>query len=115
MKVSEILLQVISLAAVVSGAAVQKPNPGPTVDLGYASYHGTRLAAGVDQYLGMRYARAPLGKLRFRAPQKPARLCKPQDATEVCGLDRGVLRTGLKVMAVSSHLCRGGSDARPRH
>ncbi len=86
MKVSGFLFQVISLAALASGAAVEKRSPGPTVDLGYASYRGTRLAAGVDQYLGMRYARAPLGKLRFRAPQKPARLCKPQDATKVIHL-----------------------------
>ncbi|KAF7557690.1 hypothetical protein G7Z17_g454 [Cylindrodendrum hubeiense] len=41
------------------------------VDLGYAKYAGDSLAAGVDQFLGMRYARPPIGDLRFRAPQKP--------------------------------------------
>ena len=71
------------LAVAVSGTAIEKRNCGPVVDLGYASYHGTRLEAGVDQYLGMRYARAPLGDLRFRAPQEPAQLCRLQDATKV--------------------------------
>ncbi|KAK5994188.1 Lipase 1 [Cladobotryum mycophilum] len=50
----------------------------PVVDLGYAKYRGVGLKAGVDQFLGMRYAEAPLGDLRFRAPQDPT----PQDAIQ---------------------------------
>lgn len=42
-----------------------------TVDLGYTKYLGTNNGNGVTQWLGMRYAAAPLGDLRFRAPQSP--------------------------------------------
>jgi len=55
----------------------------PIVNLGYATYQGVRLAAGVDEYLGMRYAEAPLGKLRFRAPQDPTTVSGVQSASRV--------------------------------
>jgi acetylcholinesterase len=42
-----------------------------TVDLGYSTYVGTQLAAGVNQYLGVRYAAPPTGELRWRAPADP--------------------------------------------
>jgi hypothetical protein len=45
--------------------------PTSTVDLGYSRYQGTLLSSGISQYLGMRYASAPLGQNRFRAPQPP--------------------------------------------
>ncbi|KAJ4156167.1 hypothetical protein NW754_007791 [Fusarium falciforme] len=46
--------------------------PDAFVDLGYAKYNGVRLAkSGVDQYLGMRFAQAPVGDLRWRAPKNP--------------------------------------------
>ncbi|GFF73449.1 lipase 1 [Aspergillus lentulus] len=54
----------------------------PVVDLGYSRYQGVRLAAGVDQYLGMRYAAPPLGNLRFRAPREPAHNSTLQDASD---------------------------------
>ncbi|GIK02003.1 hypothetical protein Aspvir_006046 [Aspergillus viridinutans] len=54
----------------------------PVVDLGYSRYQGVRLAAAVDQYLGMRYAAPPLGDLRFRAPWEPAHNSTLQDASE---------------------------------
>lgn len=41
------------------------------VDLGYASYQGDVLSAGVNQYLGMRFASPPTGDLRWRAPVQP--------------------------------------------
>ncbi|KAI1872637.1 hypothetical protein JX265_005517 [Neoarthrinium moseri] len=41
------------------------------VNLGYAQYQGTVLGNGVGQYLGLRYARAPTGDLRWRAPVEP--------------------------------------------
>ncbi|KAF7617020.1 triacylglycerol lipase [Aspergillus flavus] len=53
----------------------------PTINLDYAQYQGLRLPAGVDQYLGMRYAAPPLAELRFRAPQEPARTSSVQDAS----------------------------------
>ncbi|KAJ5949787.1 hypothetical protein N7454_001371 [Penicillium verhagenii] len=41
------------------------------VDLGYSEYQGVTLDNGVDEFLGIRYARPPLDELRFRAPQDP--------------------------------------------
>jgi len=43
----------------------------PLVHLDYAGYHGTALSNGVSQWLGIRYAAPPVGKLRFAAPQDP--------------------------------------------
>lgn len=56
------------------------------VDLGYSSYQGTVLGGpgGVNQYLGMRFAAAPLGDLRWRAPQEPAVTSDVVDAISVC-------------------------------
>lgn len=58
----------------------------PTIDLGYAKYQGLRLQAGVDQFLGMRYAKAPLGSLRFRAPRDPTPQTELQDASKVSSM-----------------------------
>jgi hypothetical protein len=55
----------------------------PMINLGYARYQGVRLAARVDQYLGMRYAAPPLEDLRFRAPRDPIRTSSVQDASVV--------------------------------
>jgi hypothetical protein len=54
-----------------------------TVDLGYSRYQGTTLDVGVNQYLGIRYAAAPVGNLRFRAPADPEKTSGLQDATSV--------------------------------
>ncbi|PWY77310.1 EstA precursor [Aspergillus sclerotioniger CBS 115572] len=54
----------------------------PVIDLSYARYQGNRLAAGVDEFLGMRYASSPVGDLRFRAPQDPPTNNTLQSATE---------------------------------
>lgn len=54
------------------------------VDLGYASYQGRSLSNGVSQWLGIRYAAAPVGDLRFAAPQDPPKLEGVQQATTVC-------------------------------
>ncbi|KAJ7890194.1 Esta [Mycena olivaceomarginata] len=43
----------------------------PQVKLDYATYVGTSLAAGVNQFLGMRFAAPPLGNRRWRAPADP--------------------------------------------
>lgn len=55
----------------------------PVVDLGYAKYQGSN-SNGVAQWLGMRYAAAPTGKLRFAAPATPPRQEGVQSATKVC-------------------------------
>ncbi|KAI5799351.1 triacylglycerol lipase-like protein [Pyronema domesticum] len=51
-----------------------------TVDLGYAQYNGKSLDAGVNQYLGIRFAAPPVGDLRFRAPVEPEKIAGVQDA-----------------------------------
>ena len=53
------------------------------VDLDYTKYQGVQLAAGVNQYLGLRYAAPPLGNLRFRAPADPLRNESTQNAVQV--------------------------------
>ncbi|KAI3397172.1 hypothetical protein diail_11146 [Diaporthe ilicicola] len=59
----------------------QENTSSPTVSLDYATYKGVSLPAGVDQYLGMRYAAAPLGDLRFRGPKDPVTESEVQDAS----------------------------------
>lgn len=56
---------------------------GPVVDLGYAKYRGGRPGTGVDEFLGLRYARPPIGNLRFRAPEDPKSESEVQDASKV--------------------------------
>ncbi|KAJ5885485.1 Carboxylesterase type B [Penicillium taxi] len=51
------------------------------VDLGYGQYQGVSLYNSVDEYLGIRYAKAPLDNLRFRAPQYPENSSAIQDAS----------------------------------
>jgi hypothetical protein len=68
-------------SAFAHGAVVRRASP--TVQLDYATYQGVRLDAGVDQYLGMRFAAPPLGDLRFRAPQDPESASTIQDASAV--------------------------------
>ena len=48
-------------------------NPGPVVDLGYARYRPTAINQTGQYYnfSNVRYAAAPVGQLRWRAPQEP--------------------------------------------
>lgn len=69
-----------STPAMPSASPSQRPS---TISLDYATYQGMSLNNGVDQYLGMRFAKAPLGNLRFRAPQDPEHDSEVQDATKV--------------------------------
>ncbi|KAJ6152235.1 hypothetical protein N7497_006554 [Penicillium chrysogenum] len=62
----------------------------PTVDLGYSQYRGMSLSNGVDQYLGIRYAKAPLGDLRFRGPEDPEETAEILDASSFGPLCVGV-------------------------
>ncbi|KAJ7163554.1 Alpha/Beta hydrolase protein [Mycena crocata] len=65
------------------GASCINADASPIVDLGYARYQGTVDAStNFTTFLGIRYAAAPTGNLRFRAPQPPRNVTALQPATE---------------------------------
>lgn len=118
------VLRILSVAPLVSSHQHHVPRQQtwntstPTIDLGYATYRGVRSNTGVDQYLGMRFAQAPLGELRFRAPQDPLLESEVQDASKVSksarSLERRVSFASKKANTASqfSPLCIGvGQDA----
>lgn len=85
----------IYLVAVCSGSVLSNASESiapdhPKVDLGYSKYLGVRLPGGVDQFLGMRYAQAPVDDLRFRAPQEPEDHYEEQDASQVSFVPKGL-------------------------
>ncbi|KAJ7183623.1 Alpha/Beta hydrolase protein [Mycena filopes] len=53
----------------------------PVIDLGYAQYQGTVSPANISHFLGIRFSAAPIGDLRFRAPQAPVNVTGIQQAT----------------------------------
>ncbi|KAL7928996.1 Alpha/Beta hydrolase protein [Trichoderma chlorosporum] len=69
----------LTCALLCSGAAVSAQSP--TVNLGYATYQGTT-SGGVNRFLGMRYAAAPSGSLRWKAPTAPPTVSGVQQATQ---------------------------------
>ncbi|KAH6651446.1 Alpha/Beta hydrolase protein [Truncatella angustata] len=69
---SQLLLLALALFTGNRGTVLAR-DASPTVTLDYAAYEGTRYDSGVNVYLGMRFAAAPTGDLRFRAPQDPVR------------------------------------------
>ncbi|RFU27609.1 hypothetical protein B7463_g8737, partial [Scytalidium lignicola] len=75
-----VLFSLLQLAATLAIPGTDNHNE-PIVNLGYSTYRGVRIDAGIDQYLGMRYAEPPLGELRFRAPRDPVRTETLQDAS----------------------------------
>ncbi|RKF76923.1 Lipase 2 [Golovinomyces cichoracearum] len=64
------------------------------VDLGYARYQGVEIAAGVKYWLGVRFAAAPVGNLRWRAPVDPAVDNSLQDASQFKPICIGTLKFG---------------------
>ncbi|KAK2601475.1 hypothetical protein N8I77_010923 [Diaporthe amygdali] len=52
------------------------------IDLGYAKYQGATVGAGVNQWLGLRFAAPSVPPLRFSAPQPPLNETQIQDATK---------------------------------
>ncbi len=61
----------------------QPTPPSVVVDLGYTRYAGTQLSSGLNEFLGMRYAAAPTGDLRWRAPVEPLQTNATEQATTV--------------------------------
>ncbi|KAL8659546.1 MAG: hypothetical protein Q9202_007075 [Teloschistes flavicans] len=74
----------------------------PIVNLGYAQYQGSN-SNGVAQWLGMRYAAAPTGKLRFAAPAPPPPRQGVQSATQHGNKCFGVHTNDTKTPSSSSH------------
>ncbi len=71
-----------SVASLVIGAAAVTP----VVDLTYSTYQGAALSNGISQWLGIRYAAAPVGELRFAPPQDPPSTTGVQAADAVGNL-----------------------------
>ena len=61
---------VLATISIFQAVALPTTN-GPRVDLGYATYEGTALSNGINQFLGMRFAAPPTGDLPFRLPEYP--------------------------------------------
>lgn len=53
------------------------------VNLGYAAYQGNKLGNDINEFLGLRFAKPPLGDLRWRKPVEPVVTTGVQDATKV--------------------------------
>lgn len=60
-----------------------KKREGPFVDLGYSKYQGNVLESNIHEYLGIRYAKAPTGDLRWKAPEEPESTIGTLKAQEV--------------------------------
>ncbi|KAJ5633429.1 hypothetical protein N7490_009768 [Penicillium lividum] len=86
-----ILLLVAGLAPGLLSAS-SLPRSG-VVDLGYSQYQGTTLYNDVDEFLGIRYAKAPVDNLRFRAPQDPESTNEVLDASSFGPVCVGVAET----------------------
>ncbi|KAF4597014.1 hypothetical protein EYR40_007464 [Pleurotus pulmonarius] len=62
-------------------ASAQDPVAAPVIDVGNTKYQGfVDSSSNISVYLGIRYAAAPLGELRWRAPQSPPRFPETQSA-----------------------------------
>ncbi|KAJ5209342.1 Carboxylesterase type B [Penicillium cf. viridicatum] len=85
---------IILIAGLFGGLMLASPSHSwsrsPVIDLEYSQHRGISLSNGVDQYLGMRYAKAPLGNLRFRGPENPEDTVGVSDASSFGPLCVGV-------------------------
>ncbi|CAE6506342.1 unnamed protein product [Rhizoctonia solani] len=71
----------IFLLALCAAPAISK-TAAPTISLPYARYQGFHNStSGLDVFLGIRYARAPVGDLRWRAPKAPLPVKETLQAT----------------------------------
>ncbi|PAV18605.1 sterol esterase from carbohydrate esterase family CE10 [Pyrrhoderma noxium] len=71
------LLSALCFSSLISGTLASE---APTVTLDYGTFQGN-VTGNLTYYLGMPYAQAPVGDLRFAAPQSPETLEGIQDAT----------------------------------
>jgi hypothetical protein len=87
------LLTVMLAGAAMEGARARSCT-GPLAQLSYATYEGTALENGVNQFLGMRYAESPVGENRFRKPKSPRTETGLQQAKEVLTTRKGTTYVG---------------------
>ncbi|KAF8706197.1 alpha beta-hydrolase, partial [Rhizoctonia solani] len=72
----------VSLAARTQAAPTGTNTSAPVVSLPYARYQGFHNeTSGLDVFLGIRYAQAPVGDLRWRAPKSPIPVKETLQAT----------------------------------
>ncbi|KIK58008.1 hypothetical protein GYMLUDRAFT_45569 [Collybiopsis luxurians FD-317 M1] len=70
-----LLLGLLPYLAALAASSLAAPTQAPIVDVGNAQYQGVfDPNTNVTNFLGMRYAAAPTGQLRFRAPQPPPQI-----------------------------------------
>jgi hypothetical protein len=82
--------------AVTFSILLRRSGNQPVVDLGYARYRGVAGSNGVSQWLGVRYAAAPVGDLRFAEPHDPLATNDTQDATKVIHFPSNSFCLGLR-------------------
>ncbi|ORY61343.1 Alpha/Beta hydrolase protein [Pseudomassariella vexata] len=75
-------LQLLASALLIFAAARRASAVDSLVDLGYTQLQGTPEEIGVTQWLGVRFAAAPVGDLRFAAPIDPPATTEVVQATE---------------------------------
>ncbi|KAJ1304699.1 hypothetical protein OPQ81_005838 [Rhizoctonia solani] len=82
MKLALPAIFLVTTAAWAQAAPTSSNTTEPTVTLPYARYQGFHNAtSGLDVFLGIRYAQAPVGDLRWRAPKAPLPVNETLQAT----------------------------------
>jgi hypothetical protein len=76
-------MQSVSRLLLLTALALPSVAVDSIVDLGYSKYKGKDLGNGVSEWLGVRYAAAPVRDLRWTLPQDPSHVRAVQDATRV--------------------------------
>ncbi|KKA26755.1 hypothetical protein TD95_000866 [Thielaviopsis punctulata] len=89
-----------------------KDGQGPIVNLGYVKYQGLWQANGIAEFTGMRYAKAPLGELRWRAPEDPGKQHGLRRATQ---FGKACHATGRGLMPGHSEDCLFANVWTPSH
>jgi hypothetical protein len=86
--VAALMLFILALALSLGlglGLGVRDDDSGTDtiVDLGYSKYRGRAFNDRTSQWLGVRYAAAPIGQLRFAATRNPRPTNQVQPAVKV--------------------------------
>ncbi|KAJ7476916.1 Alpha/Beta hydrolase protein [Mycena galericulata] len=72
----------VTTIAIAAPSIAAQALASPVIDLGYAQYQGTvNTSTNLTTFLGVPYAAAPIGDLRFRAPQPPQNATGVHQAT----------------------------------